>query len=63
MRRAGEFINRLTDWFLIVMGGLLVVKAVSAVDVAFARYVIMAFGGILIGAGFWYRHRRKRRHR
>lgn len=63
IRKAAELLNRLTDWFLIVIGGLLEIKALLAVDVAQAKYVIMALGGVFMGAGFWYRHRRKKRCR
>jgi len=55
--------NRVTDWLLIIIGVALIVKAVLAVDVPLARYVIIGLGGLLVGLGLWYRRRRKRRHR
>ncbi len=55
--------NWITDWLLIVIGAALVAKAVLAVDVPLARNIIVGTGGLLIGTGLWYRHRRKRRHR
>jgi hypothetical protein len=61
--RIGTVFAVLTDWFLILAGGLLVFKALTAVDVPAARYVIMAAGILLGGLGLWYRHRRKKRSR
>jgi len=62
-----SWLNRLvdivTDWFLILAGGVLVLKAIFVVDVPVARLVIIASGAILSGFGLWYRHRRKRRSR
>jgi len=55
--------NRVTDWLLIIIGLALIVKAVLAIDVPLARYIIIGLGGLLVGLGLWYRHRRKRRHR
>lgn len=56
-------LSTLTDWFLIIVGLLLVFKALVAVDVPVARYTIMVFGVLLSGFGLWYRHRRKKRYR
>ncbi|MDW7774131.1 MAG: LPXTG cell wall anchor domain-containing protein [Desulfobulbaceae bacterium] len=56
-------ISAVTDWLLILIGGLLVFKALFAVDVAVARYVIIGLGVLLSGAGLWFRHRRKQRCR
>lgn len=61
--KIGRIIAILTDWFLILAGGILVVKAVIAVDVPVARYTIIVFGILLSGFGFWYRSRRQRRDR
>ena len=61
--RASRFINTLTDWLLILLGGGLIVKALVAVDVAAARYLILALGALFMGFGLWYRYRRLRRHR
>lgn len=52
-----------TDWLLIAVGGLLIFKALISVDVPVARYIIIAVGILLLGAGIWYRNRRKRRSR
>jgi hypothetical protein len=61
--RLNTLFNRVTDWLLIIIGVALIVKAVLAVDVPLARYVIIGVGGLLVVLGLWYRHRRKRRHR
>lgn len=53
----------LTDWFLILAGLLLIFKALVAVDVPAARYIIIFLGVLLSGFGLWYRHRRKKRCR
>jgi len=59
----GLFFAVITDWLLILLGGLLIVKALIAVDVPLARYLILALGVLLMGFGLWYRYRRLRRHR
>lgn len=51
--------SRVTDWLLIGIGLALIVKAALAVDVPTAKYVIMGVGGVFVGTGFYYRHRRK----
>jgi len=61
--RVNWLLSVLTDWFLILAGGLLVFKALVAVDVPVARYVIIVIGVLLSGFGLWYRHRRKQRCR
>lgn len=61
--RVNRVLSVLTDWLLILAGGLLVFKAVVAVDVPAARYVIISLGLLLSGFGLWYRYRRKRRDR
>lgn len=61
--RVNRVLSVLTDWLLILAGGLLVFKAVVAVDVPAARYVIISLGLLLSGFGLWYRYRRKRRER
>lgn len=61
--RLKVLVDRITDWMLIGMGVALIVKALLAVDVPSARYVIMVLGALLAGSGLWYRHRRKRRCR
>ncbi|HHO47018.1 MAG TPA: hypothetical protein ENN06_00935 [Desulfobacteraceae bacterium] len=58
-----HFVSVVTDWLLIAAGGVLIVKSLVSVDVAAARYPIMAAGLLIAGAGLWYRHRRKRRGR
>lgn len=61
--KLNRLFNIITDWFLILAGGLLIVKAVVAVDVPVARYTIIAIGILLSGFGLWYRARRKRQDR
>lgn len=63
LHRLNTLFNKVTDWLLIVIGVALIVKASLAVDVPLARYAINGVGALLVGLGFWYRHRRKRRHR
>lgn len=58
-----HFFSVVTDWLLIVIGALLIGKSLFSVDVAAARYPIMGAGILIMGAGLWYRHRRKRRRR
>ena len=60
LQRLNVLFNRVTDWLLIFIGVALIVKAIFAVDVPLARYVIMGFGALLVMFGLWYRHRRKR---
>ena len=59
----GHVITVVTDWLLIIAGGLLVFKALVAIDVPAARYLVFGVGFLFMGAGLWYRYRRKRRHR
>lgn len=63
MHRLNVLLCRITDWMLIGIGAALIVKAMFAVDVPSARYVIMGLGALIAGLGLWYRHRRKRRCR
>ena len=63
LNRVNKIFNWITDWLLIVIGVALIAKAIIAVDVPLAKYVIMGIGVLLAGFGMWYRHRRKRRHR
>lgn len=63
LNRVNKIFNWITDWLLIVIGVALIAKAIFAVDVPLAKYVIMGIGVLLAGFGMWYRHRRKRRHR
>jgi hypothetical protein len=53
-----RLLSILTDWFLILAGGVLVYKALVGVDVPVARYAIILLGVLLSGLGLWYRHRR-----
>lgn len=48
----------LSDWLLIVLGSFIVVVALWSVDVASARYFVIAAGVLLAGFGFWFRSRR-----
>ncbi len=52
-----------TDWLLILLGGLLIFKALVGIDIPVARYVVSALGAVFMGAGLKYRWRRKRRQR
>jgi len=61
--KAGLLVSAVTDWLLILMGGLLIFKALLSVDVPVARYLILALGALFMGFGLWYRYRRLRRHR
>ncbi len=61
--KVSELISALTDWLLILLGGLLIFKALVAVDVSSARYLIVALGALIAGFGLWYRYRRLKRHR
>ena len=63
LHRLNILFNKITDWLLIVIGVALIVKASLAIDVAWARYVIIVVGVLLVCLGLWYRHRRKRRNR
>ena len=63
LQRLNVLFNRVTDWLLIVIGTALIAKASLAVDIPWARYVIIGIGAALVGIGFWYRYRRKQRHR
>ena len=61
--KVSRLLGMLTDWLLILAGGLLIFKAWVAVDVHIARYVITVLGAMFIGFGLWYRHRRVQRLR
>ena len=61
--KVNRLLGMLTDWLLILAGCLLIFKALVAVDVPVARYVITGLGAVLIGFGLWYRHRRIQRSR
>ncbi len=70
MRSMQDFLNSLsklfnmvTDWLLITIGIVLIVKSAVAIDVPLARYVVMGFGGLLVIVGLWYRHHRKKQCR
>lgn len=49
-----------TDWLLIVLGLLMIVVAMRAVDVPVARYVVIGCGLVLCSVGFWFRRKRTR---
>lgn len=63
LRKLNYVFNMITDWLLIVIGALLVMKSMMAIDVVLAKYAVMGAGAILICFGFWYRHRRKKQCR
>ncbi len=63
MQFLNTMINILTDWVLIVIGLLLMVKAMLTIDVLEAKILVSAVGVLLFGFGLWYRHRRLKRHR
>lgn len=63
LARIGLFFAVVTDWLLIIVGALLIIKALVAIDVPMARYSVIGVGILFLGAGFWYRNRRKRRSR
>lgn len=58
-----EFIEMLTDWFLILIGVFLIGLALLRIDLAEARYVLLTLGVFFSGFGFWYRRRRLQRRR
>lgn len=51
----------ITDWLLIVLGLLMIVVALRAVDVPVARYVVIGCGIVLCSVGFWFRRKRTRK--
>ena len=51
-------LEMLTDWFLIAIGLLICIKALIAVDLPVAKYVLAAIGIGLSGGGIWFRHKR-----
>ena len=59
----GYRLSAATDWLLILLGGLLIFKALVGIDVAPAPYVVLGTGAVFLVAGMKYRWRRKRRHR
>ena len=63
LHKLNNIFNMVTDWLLILIGAALVVKAIVAIDVPTARYVVMAAGIFLITLGFWSRYRRIQRYR
>lgn len=58
--RVAGMTGRISDWFLIGIGLVLIAKSIFTVDVFPAKLVIGGLGVIFSGAGFWYRYRRKR---
>lgn len=63
LQKLNRAFNRATDWVLIILGAALITKAVLAIDVPVAMYVVSGFGALLVGIGLWSRSRRKRRER
>lgn len=63
LRSLNTLFSKVTDWLLIVIGVVLIVKALLGIDVALARYVIIGVGALFVFFGFLYRYRRKRQHR
>ena len=63
LHKLNYLFNKVTDWLLIIIGIVLIVKSALSIDLLPARYGVMGFGAVLVVAGFWYRHRRKKRYR
>ncbi len=63
MRNIWNILNVIMDWFLIIVGTLLVAKALYTIDVAGARYIVVGVGVFFFTTGLWCRYRRKRRYR
>lgn len=63
LNKLSNVFNMVTDWLLIVIGIVLVVKSALAIDVQLAKYAVMGCGILLTAFGLWYRHRRKKRYR
>lgn len=58
-----ELVSGAMDWFLVLLGGVLLYWALWSVDVAVARWVIGAAAMLLAGVGLLCRYRHWRRHR
>lgn len=63
LQKLNYLFGKFTDWLLIGIGIVLIVKSAIAIDVLPARYGVMGIGVVLIVSGLFYRHRRKQRHR
>ena len=46
----------IADWFLIVVGLVLIIWALVSVDVTFARYLLIIIGVLFVGSGCWFRY-------
>ena len=44
LQKLNNVFNKVTDWLLIVIGGVLVAKSAVAIDVPLAKYVVMGLG-------------------
>ena len=53
----------ITDWLLIVLGGLLITVAFRSIDVMIAKYLIVGCGIVFAGIGLQSRHRRRGKER
>lgn len=60
-RALGRGYTIATDWLLIVMGGLLVLIALRAIDVDSAKYAVLACGVVITGVGLRFRSSRLQR--
>ena len=58
-----ELVGSVMDWFLVLVGGVLLYWALLTVDVAVARWIIGVAGVVLAGTGLVCRYRHWRRHR
>ncbi|WP_028584094.1 hypothetical protein [Desulfogranum mediterraneum] len=63
IRRLNNLFQVITDWLLILLGGLLLGVAYRAIDVVEVKYAVMVVGLVLAGAGFWFRYRRLKARR
>jgi hypothetical protein len=57
------WLQRVLDWGLILVGLALVVLYLRLDEGTTLGWLLLLFGLLLIGSGFWFRHRRLRRWR
>ena len=56
-------VSAIADWFLIIAGALMMVLGWFRIDVALAKYLLVACGAFLLLAGCWFRFRSIRRQK